>query len=119
MSDALPVRVYHHEGNVALLGCANEFDDLGVNRRLAPGELDHFRLALGSHEVVEHLFDLFERQAESGAGFRKAERASHVAGAIDLDDAEARMLLVVGTQPAIVWAAISNLRSVSERNRPR
>src|SRR5208283_1303709 len=50
-SNALPVGVNHHEGNGALLGCPDEFDDLRMNRRLSARELDDFGFPLGSHEV--------------------------------------------------------------------
>ena len=42
-----------------------------------------------------------------GAGVGEAERAVHVAGAVDLDDAQAGVLLMVGAEAAIVRAAVA------------
>ena len=54
-----------------------------------------------------------------GTSFGEAKRASHVAGAVDLDDAETSMLLMVRTEAAIMRAPFFDLRSVRERDRAR
>ena len=69
--------------------------------------------------MIEHVFHFFERQAEAGTGFGEAKRTIHVAGAVDLDDAETGVLLMVRAEAAIVRAAVFDLRSVSERDRAR
>ena len=90
-----------------------------MDRRLTAGELHDFRPALGTHKIIEHGFHFFQRQAEAGTSFREAKRASHVAGAVDLDDAETSMLLMVRTEAAIMRAPFFDFRSVRERDRAR
>src|SRR5579872_6809444 len=98
---------------------AHEIDDLRMNGRLASGELDHLGIAFGADEIIQHRFHFFERQAEARLRICKAERTAHVAGAVHLDNPETRVLLVIGAEPAIVWAPSFNLASKGERNRPR
>src|SRR6266851_4013413 len=115
--DALAVGVDHNKANTACLCGANEIDNLWMYRRLAAGKLQHLGPALGPHIIVEHLPDFLEGQAEAGCCVRKAERAIHVASTVDLDDAEAGVLFVVRTEPAIVWAAQIVRRTVGQRYR--
>ena len=114
--DALAVGIKHDKANIAGLRGANEIDDLWMDSRLAAGKLYNFRSDFGPHVIVEHLFDFFECQAEPWRGISKAKRAVHIAGAVDLDDPETGMLLVVWAQAAIVWAAMLDLGAVNERN---
>jgi hypothetical protein len=65
------VRVDHDEIDIAPLGRPNEVNDLRMNCRLTARELDHFRLAFGSHKIVKHLLDFFEGQIETRACIRK------------------------------------------------
>jgi len=60
-----------------------------------------------------------QHKAETGASVGEAQRALHVARAVDLDDAEAGMLLVIGAQPAVVRTALLDLASKGERNGAR
>jgi len=107
--DSLPVSVQHHVGNAALLGSPHHRDDLWMNRGLAPGELHDLWIAFSRHQVIQNVFDFFERQAESRSGFGEAQGAAHVAVAVDLDDAQTGVLLMVWTEPTIVWASVVNL----------
>ena len=52
------------------------------------------QVALGPHQVVEDALDLLQGQVEAGPGAGEAERAIHVAGAVDLDDPEAGVLIM-------------------------
>jgi hypothetical protein len=117
--DTPPVRVNHHEADPARLGGLHEFDDLRVDRRLAAGKLDDFWRAFGPDEIVEHRLDFLERQAEAWAGRRKTQRAIHVAHAVDLDDPEARVLLMVGAEAAVVRASVLGLGAEGQRDRSR
>src|SRR5687768_8856883 len=83
---------------------------------LAAGELDHLRVALGLQQTVEDALDLLQRQAEAGPSVGEAERALHVASRVDLDDAEASVLLVLRAEPAVVGAAAFDLRAERERD---
>ena len=87
-----------------------------MDGRLAAGELNHLRIAFGADVVVENILDFFKRQAEARAGLGKAKRAGHVARAVDFDDSETGVLLVVGAQPAIVRAAVLDLRGELQRD---
>jgi hypothetical protein len=83
-------------------------EDLRVQGRLAAGNLQQVRLALALDQEIQHRLDLFEA-ALPGAGRRrigKADRARQVAVLVDLDQRQAAMLLVVGTETAIVRAAL-------------
>src|SRR5579864_3885160 len=88
-----------------------------MNRRLAARELHHFGIALGAHQIVQHLLDLFHCEAEPWPGVGKAQWTIHVAIAIDLNNTEAGMLLVVGAKAAVVRASVTNLRPACQRNR--
>ena len=114
--DALAVGVQHHVGDAALLCGAHHRNDLRVDRRLAAGELHDLRIALGGDKAIENVFDFFERQIEARTGLGKAERTCHVAGAVDFDDAETGVLLVIGTQAAIVRAAVLDLSGEFKRD---
>ena len=82
-------------------------EEIRVDGRLAAGELDEIGLALACDQCVQHALDLGERPvaAVDVGRIGKADRASEVAGFVDLDDREAAVLLVVGAQPAIERAA--------------
>src|SRR5262249_34127510 len=116
--DAFAVGIQHHIADAAILGSAEHGDDLGVDRGLAAGELDDLGVALGAHEVVEDAFHFLERQIVPRAGVGEAERAIHVAGAVDLDDADTGVLLVFGAEAAVVGAAVLDRRRELERDRP-
>jgi len=88
-----------------------------MDGRLAARKLHHLRIAFGCYQVIEDIFHLFEREVEPGTGFGQAERASHMTGAIHLDDAQAGVLLVIGTKAAIVRAAVDDLGQKFERDR--
>src|SRR5574341_327359 len=47
-------------------------------------------------------------------GLGEAQRAVHVAGAVHFDDAETRVLLVVGAQATVVRAAVGNVSRESQ-----
>jgi hypothetical protein len=79
-----------------------------MDRRLAAGELDHLRIAFSRNEVIENIFDLFQSEIEAWSRIGKAKRTRHIARAVDFDDAQAGVLLMIGAQPAIVWAAGSD-----------
>src|SRR5262249_35664050 len=88
----------------------------GVDRRLTARELDDLGIALGADEAVQDVLDLIERKAEALARVGEAQWALHVAGAVDLDDAEAGVLLVVKAQAAVVRAALFNPTDKSRWN---
>ena len=67
-----------------------------------PGKLHHLRVALRRHEVVQNPLNLGKRQIVALTRVGKAERARHVARGVDLDDAHADVLGVIGTKPAVV-----------------
>jgi hypothetical protein len=115
MRDALAVGVQHHIGDSALLGRAHHRNNLRVDGRLATGKLHQLRIAFRSDEAIENVFDFFQRQMEARAGLGEAERTRHVAGAVDLNDAETGVLLVIGAQAAIVRAAVFDLSGKLQR----
>src|ERR1041385_2099543 len=78
-----------------------------MDGRLAAGELGAIGLALGPDHRVEHRLDLGEALVAALADRRigEADRAGEIAGVVDLDDGEARMLLMVRTEAAVPRAA--------------
>src|SRR5581483_12399948 len=62
-------------------------------------------------------YDFSKRQIETCARVGKTQWTIHVARTVDLDDAETRVLLMVGTQAAVVRAAMFDRRGVLQRNR--
>ncbi len=90
-----------------------------MDRGFATGELDELRVALGLDEVVQDVLDILERQVEARACVGEAKRTGHVAGAVDLDDAHAGMLLVVRAEAAVVGAALGDLGRKGERDGAR
>ncbi len=111
--DALAVGVQHDVGDAACLRRPHHRNDLRVDGRLAARELHDLRIAFGGDEAVQNVFHFFERQIEAGSRFGETERARHIARAVDLDDAEAGVLLVVGAEAAIVRAAVLDFGSES------
>src|SRR5258708_9601938 len=85
----------------------------------AAGELHDLGSTFGSNKVVQHLFDFFHGQTEARAGFRKTQRAIHIANAIHFDDAQTSVLLVVGAQAAIVRTSVLYLAASLQRNGSR
>jgi hypothetical protein len=94
-----------------------------VYRRLAAGELQHLGLALGRHERVEHPSDLCAREREvvglAPSGVGEADRAVQVAAAVDLDDAQARVLLVLRADPAVQRTPVMDVGLEREWQRAR
>ncbi len=88
----------------------------GMDGGFAAGELDDLGRAFGADEVVEDGFDFFQGEAEAGARGSEAERAVHVAVAVDFDDAEAGVLLMVGAEAAVEGAAVLDFGAEGERD---
>jgi hypothetical protein len=116
------VGVEHHVADALVAGQRAELEDLRVDRRLPAGEHDHLGLALGRDERVQPGLDLLARQRETVrvvAGVGEAHRAVEVAGRVDLDQPDARMLLVVRAQPAVERTAVVDLGLGPQRQGPR
>ena len=88
-------------------GGGDDLPELGMDGRLAAGELDEVGLALGRDHRVEHRLDLGQRAVAAlpDRAVGEADRAGEVAGVVDLDDGQAAMLLVIGAEAAIPGAA--------------
>src|SRR5713226_375517 len=119
LRQSLTVGVDHDEANAARLRGLDEVDDLRMNGRLASRELHHFWRALSPDEIVQHGLDFLERQAEAGACGGEAQRAVHVAHAVDLDDPQTRVLLVIRAQSTVVGTTLLELAAKGQRDRPR
>jgi hypothetical protein len=101
-----PAGVQHHERDPARPRRCKHLEDLGMDRRLAAGELDGLGLSLGSDESVEHRLHLREAEREpmllvAGARLGKAHRAVEVVGGVHLDDPQTRVLLVLRAEAAV------------------
>ena len=75
----------------------------------SPAELDHLGVALYLDKAVQHTLHLFQRQAEADAGVGETDGAVEVAGGVDLDEAQAHVLLVFRAKAAVQRAAVFDL----------
>jgi hypothetical protein len=78
-----------------------------VDGGLSAGELDYVGMAFVADDGVEHFFDLWERAEllTLGAAGGVADGAAQVAVVADFDQRQARVLLVVGAEAAVVGAS--------------
>ena len=92
-------------------------EELGMQGRLAARQLHQVRLAFARHQRVEHPLDRRERQVRGllRRGIGEAHRAGEIAVLVDLDQRQAGMLLVVGTEPAVERAAVFGAALPGER----
>ncbi len=89
---------------------------------LAARQHHHLGLAFRPNEGIEARLHLLEGQRETlrvMAGPGEADRAVEVAMAVDLEDAEAGMLLVIRAQPAVQGATPGDLGLGLQRDRAR
>ena len=103
LGDADAVGVQHHVLDGTSPRGSEDVEDLRMDGGLAARDLHQVGFALAPHQGVEHELDLGQAAmaVPLGRGIGKAHRAGEVAGLVDLDDGEARMLLVVGAEAAI------------------
>ena len=90
--------------------------------RLTPGEHHHLRLPLGADERIQaglHLLNVQGKAVRLVARVGEADRAIQVAARVDLDQAQAGVLLVLWTQPAIERAAVPGLGLGRQRDGAR
>jgi hypothetical protein len=81
-----------------------------------PRKLHHLRIALGPDVVVQNIFHLFQSEIESRTGLRETQGTGHVASSVHFNDAEAGMLLVIRTEPAVVRTTILHLGCKLDRD---
>src|SRR5262245_26111945 len=92
-------------------------EEFGMQRRLAARYLHQVGLALARDQRIDHALDHVQREmlAARRRRIRETDRAGEIAVLVDLDQRQARMLLVVGAEPAIVRAAILGAALQRER----
>lgn len=95
VGNPLAVGIKHHMPDTAILGSLEHGNDLTMDRWFAAGELDDLRVPLGLDQVIENSLHLFQGEVEADPGIGEAEGAVHVAAAIDFDDAQTGVLLVI------------------------
>src|SRR5579885_401509 len=108
IGNALAVGIEHDMPDIACFGGTHHRHNLWVDRWLPTGKLHHFGIAFGLHQMVKDALNLFQRQVKARPGVGKAERAIHIAGAVDLNDAQTGVLLMIGAEAAIVGTAMLN-----------
>jgi hypothetical protein len=84
----------------------------------AAGNLNDVGFGLVGDDAIEHAFDLVERLelGAMGSGLRVADGTGKIAGVADFEEREAGMLLVVGTEAAVVGTSEFNGRVVPVRH---
>src|SRR5215469_5595295 len=92
----------------APLGGGDDREEFRMQGRLTTADLQQVGLALAGNKSVEHPLDRRERQLSRQRRRRAGEtgRARQVAGLVDLDQRQTALLLVVGTETAIVRATL-------------
>ena len=105
--DADAVGVQHKVADIAALCGGDDREQLRVQGRLAAADLQQIGLAFAGDQRVEHALDYSERQLPGQCRRRTGEtgRACQVAGLVDLDQRQATVLLVIGTEAAVVRTA--------------
>jgi len=93
--DALAIGVDHNKRNPTRMSGLHKSMICGWMVGFAAGELHHLRVAFGADKIVEHRFDFFQGQAEAGCASAKHSGAIHIVGAVDFNNAEAGVLLMV------------------------
>jgi hypothetical protein len=118
LRDADAIGVDHHVAHRPRAHRVEHGEELGMQGRLAARELHQVGLALAGDQRVHHAFDRRQRQvlAARRRGIGEADRAAEIAVLVDLDQRQARVLLVVRAEAAIVGAA--ELGLALERKRP-
>lgn len=108
LRDAEAVGVEHQVLDRAALRGVEDGEEIGVERRLAAGDLHDVGLALVTDDGVEHELDLRERAVGGalGRGLGVADGAGEIAGVGDLEERKAGVLLVVGAEAAVIGAAV-------------
>ena len=117
-SDSNAVGVEHYHGDALVERHPHHRQDVRVDGGLAAAELDDLGRAFELYEAVQHPLDLCEGQAEAGLGVGEADGTVQIAVAVDFDEAEAGVLLVLRTQAAVFRASVDDLCAVSQRRGP-
>ena len=117
--EAEPIRVEHHMPDAALTGRTQDLDDLRMDRRLATTELQHLGSTLRFDKAVENRLHLSQAQVVAGTRVGKAGGTLQVAARGDLHHTHARMLLVLGAEPAVVWTALIYVGGKRQGDRSR
>ena len=66
--------------------------------------------------MIQNFLDFFQREIEARARLGETQGARHIARAVDLDNAQASVLVMVDTKPAVVRAADGDLGREGHRN---
>jgi hypothetical protein len=99
------------------LGGSDHRNDVGVDRRLAARKLDDFGMPFRGDEPIQDRFHFAQSERIARARVGETQRAVHIARAVDLDDAQTRVLLMVGTKTAIVRTTTVDGGRKAQRNR--
>ncbi len=111
------VGVDHHDVDRLGGGVLEDAQELGVDRRLAAGELKHLGAALDRDQPVDRADAFVVAQMNAARPARRvAHRAAQVARGRDLDQADAGVLLVLGAQAAVEGAALVRLDAELRRH---
>jgi len=86
-------------------------DDFGMQGWLAAGQLQEIRFTFARDQGIHHPANGCKIPLSRGGlrRFGETDRTGEIAGLVDFDDRKAGMLFMVGTQAAIVRAAIFSL----------
>ncbi|OPZ81936.1 MAG: hypothetical protein BWY76_02872 [bacterium ADurb.Bin429] len=106
LGDAQAVGVEHHVADARRPRQPDDFQDVRMARRLTTTELQYLGLAVFRLlESVQHALNRFQGQRRAGVSLRETDRAPQIARRRHLQQPDAGVLLVIGTQPAVLRAA--------------
>ena len=120
VGDLQAVRIEHQVLDRPCLGEVEDLEKFGMNRRFAPADLHHIRLAFISHHAIQHEFNLIQRTMCQSLrrAFAVADRAGEIALVGHFNQRKARVLLVIGAEAAVVGAAVFDRRVEMLRHLP-
>src|SRR5579875_354 len=108
------VGIEHDYLNRRLVSVANHAVQIRMQSRFTAGELQHVRNAFQVHVAIHHASISIEIKVSAARPrFRKAHGTVQVAVRCDLDQRNAGVLFVFGTQPAVIGTAALDLGAVS------
>src|SRR6266851_5033026 len=115
LGHANTVGIDHEVSDGSRLGQFQHGEEVRMQRRLAPGNLHYVGLAFVADDSVKQLLDVRERAVlhPCRSAARVTDGAGKVTVVVDFDQRKTGMLLVVGTEAAVVGASPFDRRVVN------
>lgn len=104
------VGIHHQIMKWPLLCSIKDLEEVRMNRRFPTRYLHHIRFSFVRTDRIEHGVDLIERfMIPSGIRACETDRTREIALISNLDDREAGMLLMIGTDSTVMGTSVDGL----------